>query len=204
MIVLTVNTGSTSVKLTALQAGTAKPEEPETSADPVVRRLHCQRLTGTALDPLATLRGFLAQLNEPPTVTVHRVVHGGTRFTGPTLLDDASREAIAALSELAPLHNPVALKWIDAAREACGPGVTHIAAFDTAYFSTLPPVAAEYAIPPDVGAELGVRRYGFHGLAHEAMWHRWRGLRPELPGGGRLITVQLGGGCSMAALDRGR
>ncbi|HEX8755594.1 MAG TPA: acetate kinase [Steroidobacteraceae bacterium] len=214
MIVLTVNTGSTSVKLAAFQAATpaapaagaatAKPEDPWSAADPAVRRLRSQHLTGTALDPLHTLRGFLGQLDEPPAATVHRVVHGGTRFTGPTLLDDAARDAIAALSELAPLHNPVALKWIDAARQACGRGVTHVAAFDTAYFATLPAVAAEYALPPDVGAELGVRRYGFHGLAHEAMWHRWRQLQPELPDGGRLITVQLGGGCSMAALDRGR
>ena len=213
MIVLTVNTGSTSVKLAAFQAntpapgvvtGTAKPEDLKPAVDPVVRRLRSQHLTGTVPDPLATLRGFLGQLDEPPTATAHRVVHGGTLFTGPTLLDDASRDAIAALSELAPLHNPLALKWIDAAREVCGAGVTHVAAFDTAFFSSLPPIAAEYALAPGVGVELGVRRYGFHGLAHEAMWHRWRELQPTLPGGGRLITVQLGGGCSIAALDRGR
>ncbi|HEV7138723.1 MAG TPA: acetate/propionate family kinase [Steroidobacteraceae bacterium] len=207
MIVLTVNTGSTSVKLAAFRVGAApaatvtgtpKPE------NPAVRLLHSQHLTGTALDPLATLHGFLERLDERPTATAHRVVHGGTRFTGPTLLDEASREAIAALSELAPLHNPVALKWIDAARKACGAGVMHVAAFDTAFFSTLPPVAAEYALPPDIAAELGIRRYGFHGLAHEAMWLRWRELQPKLTEGGRLITVQLGGGCSMAAIERGR
>ncbi len=131
------------------------------------------------------------------------MVHGGTRFTAPTLIDDGAREAIGALSELAPLHNPVALKWIDAARKTCGAGVTQVATFDTAFFSTLPRVAAEYALPPDLGVELGVRRYGFHGLAHEAMWERWRHLEPRLPGGGKLITLQLGGGCSIAALDAG-
>jgi len=125
-------------------------------------------------------------------------------FTRPTRIDDSVRASIAALSELAPLHNPLALSWIDAARAACGNDVTHVAAFDTAFFSTLPRVAAEYALPPNLGVELGVRRYGFHGLAHEAMWRRWCELETQLPGGGKLITLQLGGGCSMAALERGQ
>lgn len=199
MIVLTVNTGSTSVKLAAFQVADDAPE-----ARPPSRRLSARHLSGTPPDPLATLRGFLGELSERPAAVAHRVVHGGTRFTGPALIDDAAREAIAALSKLAPLHNPVALRWIDAAREVCGAGVIHVAAFDTAFFSTLPRVAAEYALPPELGVELGIRRYGFHGLAHEAMWRRWCELEPELPGGGRLITLQLGGGCSMAALEQGR
>jgi len=199
MILLTVNTGSTSVKLTAFRVDAGAGE-----AGPPPRRLAAQHLTGASPDPAATLRGFLGQLDARPAVVAHRVVHGGTRFTGPTLLDEGTREEIAPLSELAPLHNPVALRWIDAAREACGPGVAHVAVFDTAFFAALPRLAAEYALPPDLGVELGVRRYGFHGLAHEAMWRRWCELEPKLPGGGRMITLQLGGGCSIAALERGR
>jgi acetate kinase len=198
MIVLTVNTGSTSVKLAAFEPGAGG----EAGAAP--KRLAAQHLAGAGADPAASLRGFLAQLTGRPAAAVHRVVHGGTRFTGPTLIDDGAREAIAGLSELAPLHNPVAVRWIDAARDVCGPGTTHVAAFDTAFFSTLPRVAAGYAIAPELGVELGVRRYGFHGLAHEAMWRRWCELEPERQGGGRLITLQLGGGCSMAAIDQGR
>jgi acetate kinase len=199
MIVMTVNTGSTSVKLAAFRPAAAAGEA---RAPP--RRLAAQHLTAGGLDPAAALRGFLAQLEDRPETVVHRVVHGGTRFTGPTLLDEDARRALADLSDLAPLHNPVALRWIDAAREACGAGVTHVAAFDTSFFTTLPRVAAEYALPPDLGTELGIRRYGFHGLAHEAMWRRWCELEPQLPDGGRLITLQLGGGCSMAALAQGR
>ncbi|HEX4269332.1 MAG TPA: acetate/propionate family kinase [Steroidobacteraceae bacterium] len=199
MIVLTVNTGSTSVKLAAFEVQSDAGE-----AEPPPQRLAARHLTGQTPDPAAALRGFLGQLPSGPAAVVHRVVHGGTRFTAPTLIDDGAREAIAALSELAPLHNPVALRWIDAARECCGAGVTQVAAFDTAFFSTLPRVAAEYAMPPDLGVELGVRRYGFHGLAHQAMYERWRELEPRLPEGGKLITLQLGGGCSMAALDQGR
>jgi acetate kinase len=199
MIVVTVNTGSTSVKLAAFEVGGRQGE-----AGTPPKRLEAQHLTGAALDPAGALRGFLGQLGQRPAAVSHRVVHGGTRFSAPALIDDGVRAAIAELSELAPLHNPVALHWIDAAREICGAGVAHVAAFDTAFFSTLPRVAAEYALPPDLGVELGVRRYGFHGLAHEAMWRRWCELEPRLPGGGKLITLQLGGGCSMAALDQGQ
>jgi acetate kinase len=196
---LTVNTGSTSVKLAAFEVQSSAGE-----AETPPRRLAAQHLTGHSADPAAALQGFLGQLPDGPDAVVHRVVHGGTRFTGPTLIDDGAREAIAGLSELAPLHNPVALQWIDAARKTCGATVRHVAAFDTAFFSSLPRVAAEYALPADVGVKLGVRRYGFHGLAHQAMSERWRDLEPGLPGGGKLITLQLGGGCSIAALDQSR
>lgn len=199
MIVLTVNTGSTSVKLAAFEI-----EDPDGSAAAVPRRVGAQHLTGAQLHAAGSLRGFLGQLEQSPAVAVHRVVHGGTRFTAPTLIDEGARRAIEELSELAPLHNPVAVRWIDAAREVCGSGVAQVAAFDTSFFSTLPRLAAEYALPPELGVQLGIRRYGFHGLAHEAMWRRWMELEPELSGGGRLITLQLGGGCSMAALDRGQ
>jgi acetate kinase len=199
MIVLTVNTGSTSVKLAAFRVDRASA-----AAGSPPRRVAAEHLTGAGVDPVAALRGFLGRLDRRPQAVAHRVVHGGTRFTGPTLIDDGARQAISGLSELAPLHNPVALRWIDAAREACGAGVTHVAAFDTAFFTTLPRVAAEYALPPDLGVELGIRRYGFHGLAHEAMWRRWCKLEPELVEGGKLITLQLGGGCSITALDQGR
>jgi acetate kinase len=199
MILLTVNTGSTSVKLGAFQVAGAAG-----AAGPPPRRLAAQHLTGPGLDPEASLRGFLLQLEGRPTAVSHRVVHGGTRFTGPALIDDEARAAIAGLSELAPLHNPVAIRWIDAARAVCGAGVTQVAAFDTSFFATLPRTAAEYALPPDLGVELGIRRYGFHGLAHEAMWRRWCELEPRLQRGGKIITLQLGGGCSMAAIEAGR
>lgn len=198
MITLTVNTGSTSVKLAAFDAAA------DGEAGPPPRRLAAEHLPGGGLEPEAALRGFLERMGSPPDAVVHRVVHGGTRFTAPALIDDAAHGAIAALSELAPLHNPLAIHWIDAARKIWGAGTLQVATFDTAFFASLPPVAAQYALPPDIGVELGVRRYGFHGLAHEAMWRRWCELEPQLEHGGRLITLQLGGGCSMAAIDRGQ
>jgi acetate kinase len=192
MIVLTLNSGSTSVKLGVYDTATEPPT-----------RLESEHHSGGETEATALLRSFLQKLRTPPNVVAHRVVHGGTRFTGPVRIDDAVVGDIRKLSELAPLHNPTALQWIKAARIVCGNGVAHVAVFDTSFFSKLPRRAAEYALSPAVGVELGARRYGFHGLAHEAMWRRWCELYPELPDGGRLITAQLGGGCSITALENG-
>lgn len=193
MIVLTLNSGSTSVKLAAYEAAAGKP----------AARLESEHDAGGEIEPGTALTRFLRKLRSPPDVAVHRVVHGGTLFTGPVRIDDGVIAEIRKLSGLAPLHNPKALEWIEAARVTCGNAVAQVAVFDTSFFAGLPRCAAEYALPARIGVDHAVRRYGFHGLAHEAMWRRWCELYPELPGGGRLITVQLGGGCSMTALDGG-
>jgi acetate kinase len=190
MIVLTLNSGSTSVKLGLYDTAAGK-------------RLENEHHSGSDIEPRALLKSFLQRLKSSPDVIAHRVVHGGTRFPGPVRIDDTVVGEIRTLSELAPLHNPTALRWIDAAREVCGDNIAHVAVFDTSFFATLPRRASEYALPASFGVEHGVRRYGFHGLAHEAMWRRWCELHPALPKGGRLISIQLGGGCSITALDRG-
>lgn len=194
MSVLTVNSGSTSVKLALYDVS---------SSDAPVR-LATQRLTGRDLDPRAVLGTLAPQWHPTPSVIVHRIVHGGTRFLQPTRLDPDVIAAIGELAPLAPLHNPEALRWVAAAPEVWGAQIPQVAVFDTAYFARLPRVAAEYALPRRLGVEHGVRRYGFHGLAHEAMWRSWCRSYPELIRGGRLITLQLGGGCSIAAIDRGQ
>ena len=195
---MTVNSGSTSIKLAAYEA---LPEAG--TREPALRKLAAVHHEGTHIEPEAELREFLGRLPAPAEAVVHRVVHGGVRFKQPVLIDEGVRTAINHLCELAPLHNPLSIRWIDAARRACGAQAAHVAAFDTAFFASLPRVAGEYALPPDLGVDLGVRRYGFHGLAHEAMWRRFCELEPQLARGGRLITVQLGGGCSMTAIDQG-
>ena len=196
MIVMTLNSGSTSVKLGVYDTSGTGANAPACLAN--------EHQSGAGIEPRALLSEFLGKLRTPPDVIAHRVVHGGARFTGPVRIDDAVVRDIQKLSELAPLHNPTALHWIDAARDVCRGNVVHVAVFDTSFFSKLPRRAAEYALSPSLGVELGVRRYGFHGLAHEAMWRRWCELYPTLPHGGRLITVQLGGGCSITALDKGQ
>lgn len=193
-LILTVNTGSSSVRLALFSAG---------SVDTPTRIAH-DRYVRTDDDPASMLQGFLQQ-NKISTVAavVHRVVHGGERFVSSCLLDAAAVAEVEHLSELAPLHNPYALRWLRAAREVLGYDLPQVGVFDTAFYAHLPAVARVYAIPGALASRLGLRRYGFHGLAHQAMWQRWRQRQPEIDGGGRVISLQLGAGCSVTAIDGG-
>jgi len=132
----------------------------------------------------------------------YRVVHGGERFTTATLVDDAVVDAIDALGDLSPLHNPVAAATIRAARERL-PDAPHVAAFDTAFHATLPEAARRYPVPDDWVAA-GVRRYGFHGLSVAWSTHRAGELLDRSVGDLRLVVAHLGGGCSVTAVDGGR
>jgi acetate kinase len=197
MIVMTVNAGSTSVRLAAFDAG-------EVAAGGLPHELVRERRETRALNPSAVLKEFSDRFDLSRLGAIaHRVVHGGSRFVAPTRIDAANQRALAELDELAPLHNPVARAWLAAARTLYAPNVRQVAVFDTAFFANLPARAASYAIPDSIGAAIGVRRYGFHGLAHEAMWSRWCEAAPDLDRGGRLITLQLGGGASVTAIERG-
>lgn len=132
----------------------------------------------------------------------HRVVHGGVRFTAPAIIDDAVLREIAALTELAPLHNGPALAAIRAAATYLGGGVPMVAVFDTAFHRTLPPAAALYALPRELMEKHQVQRYGFHGLAHRYMAQRYAAITSC--DSAKLVTLQLGNGCSAAAVAAGR
>jgi acetate kinase len=133
----------------------------------------------------------------------HRVVHGGTRFVRPTVVDDAVLAGIRELVPLAPLHNPANIEGIEVAR-ALRPDVPHVAVFDTAFHATLPPAAATYALDADLAARYGIRRYGFHGTSHRYVSRRTAALlrRPveEL----NTIVLHLGNGASAAAVAGGQ
>ena len=134
----------------------------------------------------------------------HRVVHGGNRFMESTLITDHVEAGIDALSELAPLHNPACLAGIRGAKSAIGPRVPMVAVFDTAFHRTMPEVAQQYAIPADLADRHHIRRYGFHGIAHASLAEGYaRGTGKSLQHE-RIITVQLGNGCSVAAIAEGR
>src|SRR5215210_3732440 len=194
-MILTINSGSTSVKLAAF----------ECASGATLRHVRSAQQSGPNLSAVQCLNEFFRALPaQHVKVIAHRIVHGGDRYVQPLILDDQAVTALNALQDLAPLHNPPAMGWIESAREAFGAGTLHIAVFDTAFFARLPPVAKHYAVPESMGASVGVQRYGFHGIAHESMWRRWSELNPQLADGGRLISLQLGGGCSIAVIDRGR
>ncbi len=134
----------------------------------------------------------------------HRVVHGGDRFVEPTLINDEVIDAIESLSELAPLHNEPSLRAIRAARATLEPTVPMVAVFDTAFHHTLPERAWRYAIPQELAVRHRIRRYGFHGLAHRYMTERYATITSTPVAKVRLVTLQLGNGCSATAVKGGR
>ena len=143
-------------------------------------------------------------LSEGLAAVGHRVVHGGERFEGPTLIDDEVISEIDALRELAPLHNGPSLAAIRAARAELGAAMKMVAVFDTSFHRSMPPVAAQYAVPREWTEAHHIRRYGFHGIAHEDMLQRSAALMGKEVTGLRLITLQLGNGCSACAIAGGR
>lgn len=135
--------------------------------------------------------------------TGHRVVHGGEHFAKAVRIDRATFAKLESLNHLAPLHNPQALAVIRAVEEHF-PGVPAVAEFDTAFFHDLPETSRAYAIPAVLATRYGIRRYGFHGIAHHYMSQQLAAL--ALPGKSRekVVSLHLGQGCSVAALRSGR
>ncbi|MGH2706431.1 MAG: acetate/propionate family kinase [Actinomycetota bacterium] len=221
--ILAVNCGSSSLKFELVCATRdADPPKVRRLAEGIVDRIgKAGRLRfsiddGSGLDEPATIadhgEGIERVLDWVPSPTGggravhavgHRVVHGGDRFSGPVLIDDAVEAAIDEASRLAPLHNPPALAAIRAARRRL-PGVPMSASFDTAFHATLPEHAYRYALPPDLADPHRIRRYGFHGLAHRWMTERYAAIAGRPLETVRLITLQLGNGSSAAAIAGGR
>ncbi|MEO6306368.1 MAG: acetate kinase [Nitrospiraceae bacterium] len=133
----------------------------------------------------------------------HRVVHGGEQFREPVMIDGDVMAAIVRLAELAPLHNPGSIAGIEGARAVMGSHIPMVAVFDTAFHRSIPPRAATYAIDLDLARKHGIHRYGFHGIAHASLAGICAAAvnRPLVQL--RLITLQLGNGCSATAIDRG-
>jgi acetate kinase len=131
----------------------------------------------------------------------HRVVHGGTRYHRPAVIDPAVREYLESLIPLAPLHEPANLKGIDAAARAF-PGVPQVACFDTAFHHGRPFAAAAYALPRAL-YYAGVRRYGFHGLSYEYIVQAMRATAPAVARG-RMVVAHLGNGASLCAIRDGQ
>jgi acetate kinase len=131
----------------------------------------------------------------------HRVVHGGRRFSEAMIVDAEVRAAIEELIPLAPLHNPAALAGIDACAQVF-PEVPQVAAFDTAFHTTIPDAAAIYPLPWEWTERWGLRRLGFHGLSVQYSVQRATQLLGGLPP--RLVVCHLGAGCSVTAVAAGR
>ncbi|WP_225849873.1 acetate kinase [Streptomyces sp. HPF1205] len=200
--VLVLNSGSSSVKYQLLDmAGERR------LASGVVERIGEE---GGVADHAEALRQASAELKErglgldsPALAAVgHRVVHGGTRFTEPTVVTDEVLAEIEKLVPLAPLHNPANITGIKVAREL-RPDLTQVAVFDTAFHSTIPEAAARYAIDTSVADRFGIRRYGFHGTSHAYVSAATAALLGRDPAQVNVIVLHLGNGASASAVRGG-
>ena len=188
MYVLVANAGSSSFKMRLLDP-----------ADRVLAALDLGQWAGRR--ETEEITHFVATLNRVDAVG-HRIVHGGTAFHGPTVIDAQVRERVAALSELAPLHQPRGLAGIDAIAQVL-PDVAAVACFDTAFHHELPEAAATYALPQSWIEQWGLRRYGFHGLSHAYAYRRAAELLGREVLGLRIVSCHLGAGASLAAIANG-
>jgi acetate kinase len=188
--VLILNAGSSSLKASLLGPG-----------DTVDSALELEEWDGSP--DHSELTKFLAAAGPRASVVAHRVVHGGSVFSRAVLIDDKVIDAISALTDLAPLHQPRALAAIEAARRLL-PTLPGVACFDTAFHAGMPDAAARYALPDDWTTRFGLRRFGFHGLSHAYASRRAAQLLGRELAELRIVSCHLGAGASLAAVMHGR
>ena len=188
MRLLVVNAGSSTLKLAVVDNGSAVAGTTLPSAE------------GDVDEP--QLRQFLDE-HGPYDAVGHRIVHGGTAFVEPVLVDDTVTAQLHALADLAPLHQAKSLSALATVSRAL-PGVAAVACFDTAFHAHLPDAAATYALPAEWRARWPLRRFGFHGLSHAYVSRRAAELAGRDPLELRVVTCHLGSGASLAAVAGGR
>lgn len=221
MLVLLLNAGSSSLKFTLMESTNVSVRAQgmaDWSAAAVTRYRYsveggAERMEQvTWRGPAATVRRALNDLTRADPIAVpvlaaltavgHRVVHGGD-FTAAVKITPEIRGKLAALTDVAPLHNPPSLEAL-AAVEVELPNVPQLAIFDTAFHATIPPEAHRYPVPESWARDWGIRRYGFHGLSHAYCAKRAAAMMERPADGLRLVICHLGHGCSATAVRSGR
>lgn len=207
LLVLVVNSGSSSLKYQVREL----TRDGQDTATPVLTKGLVERIgvAGSDVpDHAAALEIVERQIAEvigdrPLAAAGHRVVHGGERFDGPALVTNEVIRAIERLAPLAPLHNPAAAQGLRAVAQRW-PDLPQVVVFDTSFHQTMPREAWQYAIPEELYAEHGIRRYGFHGTSHDLV----TGLAAEHLGLPReefdAVVLHLGNGASATAIRGGR
>lgn len=153
----------------------------------------------SAVVELLRERGMLSKIRG----VGHRVLHGGSRFSGSIPIDQTVIDGITACNHLGPLHNPPNLLGIDLCRKLL-PGLLNVAVFDTAFHQTMPAHAYRYAVPKAWFAEHEVRKYGFHGTSHRFVSAEAAQVLGRKPEEVQLIIAHLGNGCSASAVKNGQ
>jgi acetate kinase len=189
MDVLVVNAGSSSLKLSFLDA-----------ADQILAATEVDHWNTD--EPPEALTSFLNGLTGVDAVG-HRIVHGGPLLEAPAVITPKVRRAIEDVTDLAPLHQPRALGGIDMV-SALLPGVPAVACFDTAFHAGMPAAASTYALPAAWRERFGLRRYGFHGLSHGYAARRAAQMLGTTAERLRIVSCHLGAGASLAAVAHGR
>jgi acetate kinase len=197
--VLVLNAGSSSLKASVIDDGRTLHRASVSWSDDATR----------APDRPSGVKAILEALEQAriPAASIeavgHRVVHGGSVFTAPIVLDHAALEALDDFGALAPLHNAVAVETIRAARKVL-PDVPHVACFDTAFHAALPESIALYAVPESWHTDWGIRRFGFHGLSVAWAVERTGELLALAASELDVVVAHLGSGCSVTAVRGGR
>jgi acetate kinase len=189
MRVLTVNAGSSSLKLALIGEQDETIEARELDAP------------GARVDPDQLREALGSPLGQADAIG-HRIVHGGRRFHTAVRIDEEVEGALRELSDLAPLHQPKSLAALDAVSEAL-PEVPAVACFDTAFHATLPDAAATYALPAEWRERWELRRYGFHGLSHAWVARRAPQILDADARELRIVSCHLGAGASLCAIAGG-
>jgi acetate kinase len=211
-LILVLNSGSSSLKFGIYERGTTDEEPLLTgSADGIGRdngSLHIRSSDGTSLlrrdcthesqsEALATLaEAVRGNIEDVPVAVGHRIVHGGPELYTHQIITPRVLDQLRSATHFAPLHIPQALSLIASAQSIFSSAV-QFACFDDAFHQTMPEVAFHFAIPQRY-ADVGIRRYGFHGISYESLVHHFGAQVPQ-----RAIFAHLGNGSSLCALRDG-
>ena len=221
MKVLVINSGSSSLKFTLFDMDTSESickglverigmDSPkliyqrgkEKQEEALTIKNHAEALREVCKKLVDKEVGVLKSLSEVEAIG-HRVLHGGSKYTQPIIVDEAVKDGIRKCIVLGPLHNPANLGGIEACEEVF-PGVPNVAVFDTAFHQTMEPEAYLYAIPQEYYKKYDIRKYGFHGTSHKYVYFKsceFLGLDPNKA---KIITCHLGNGSSLAAVKGGK
>ncbi len=214
MNILIINTGSSSLKYQlfdtdssqALSGGVVErigEAEGNLTHKTFVPAQNKETLTQPIPDHRAALLLVADRITQKIDAIGHRVVQGGEAIKAACLITEEVKKAIKANNPLAPLHNPPNLIGIDVAEELF-PGKPHVAVFDTNFHSSIPEKAFLYALPYSYYTEHRIRKYGFHGTSHKYVANEAARLMGKAPDQVNLITLHLGNGCSISAVEKGQ
>jgi len=224
--ILVLNSGSSSQKSSLFDFGASLPDSPsaplwegklewqgeranlevKTSAGIIQKEVMTvtarEKATAHLLDALTSGKASVLSNKSEIAVVGHRIVNGGRDYTQPVMITPAVKAAIQRMAVFAPLHNRVELEGIRLIEEKFG-SIPQIAAFDTAFHSTLPDAAFVYPGPYEWLSQ-GIRRFGFHGINHQYCAQRTAQLLGKDLSSLRLVSCHLGNGCSLAAIQHGK